>query len=240
MTGSESAPTSRSLPPPRRSGVVIPQRATAGQRLAADLISRAVVLVGGSLRWRVHYDEEALAVARRGVGVFAIWHNRLALCLLIFRRYLAPLRPGRRLAAMVSASKDGALLATVLEWFDVQPVRGSTSRRGPQALRELAGWAERGVDLAITPDGPRGPCYRVQDGVVALAQLTGFPLIPVGYRLHWKIRAGSWDRFQVPLPFGRVDVFFGKPLFVPRRLDAAARESLRQQLEAELRRISQD
>lgn len=144
------------------------------------------------------------------------------------------------MAAMVSASRDGALLTQVLEWFDVQPVRGSTSRRGPQALRELAGWAKRGLDLAITPDGPRGPRYRVQEGVVALAQLTGLPLLPVGYRLHPKIEARSWDRFQIPLPFSRVDVFFGQPLRIPRRADADEREALRRQLEAALMSITHD
>jgi len=76
---------------------------------------------------------------------------------------------------MVSASKDGGLLARVLEQYGVQPVRGSTSRRGRQALLELTTWAERGYDLAITPDGPRGPCYVIQEGVTSLAQLTGLP-----------------------------------------------------------------
>ena len=82
------------------------------------------------------------------------------------------------MAAMVSASKDGGFLASILECFGVQPVRGSSSRRGPQALLELTGWAERGYDLAITPDGPRGPRYVVQEGIIALAQVTGLPIVP--------------------------------------------------------------
>lgn len=240
MTGTECAPASRPQPPPRRSGVVMPHRSTLGQRLAADLISRTIVCVGASMRWQLHAPDDALDVARRGRCLFVTWHNRLALSLLIYRRYLQPLQPKRRMAAMVSASRDGALLAQILEWFDAQPVRGSTSRRGPQALRELVGWAARGLDLAITPDGPRGPPYQVQNGVVALAQLTGLPLLPIGYRLHRKIQARSWDRFQLPIPFGRVEVVFGKPLRVPRQADAAERESLRRQLEDELLRVSQD
>src|SRR4030095_14421736 len=91
------------------------------------------------------------------------------------------------LAAMVSASKDGALLARILEDFGVQPVRGSSSRRGPQALLELTTWSERGYDLAITPDAPRGPCYIVQEGVMSLAQLTSLPVVPVSCELHPKI-----------------------------------------------------
>ena len=103
--------------------------------------------------------------------------------------------------AIVSASRDGAFLTGILEYFKVQPVRGSSSRRGPQALLELTTWAERGYDLAITPDGPRGPRYVVQDGVISLAQLTGLPIVPVSYYVNWKIRVKSWDRFQIPLPF---------------------------------------
>src|SRR6185295_11123120 len=104
------------------------------------------------------------------------------------------------------------LLARVLELNGVEPVRGSTSRRGRQALLELVTWAERGFDLAITPDGPRGPCYVVQDGVIALAQLTGLPIVPVSYHLRWRIRLKSWDRFQIPLPFGPCIAYVGEPL----------------------------
>jgi lysophospholipid acyltransferase (LPLAT)-like uncharacterized protein len=117
-----------------------------------------------------------------------------------------------------------------LENFRVQPVRGSSSRRGAQALVELISWAERGYDLAVTPDGPRGPCYAVQDGVLALAQLTGRPIIPFGYRLSWRIRLKSWDRFQIPLPFSRCDIVHGEPIVVPRDLTDEQRDQIRQQL----------
>jgi hypothetical protein len=144
------------------------------------------------------------------------------------------------MAALVSASKDGALLARTLEWFRVQPVRGSSSRRGAQALRELTTWAERGCDLTITPDGPRGPCYQIQDGITSLAQLTGLPIVPVSLNLNWKIRLKSWDRFQIPLPFARCEVCVGKAVRVPQNASDAEREELRRQLEAELRAITRD
>jgi len=144
------------------------------------------------------------------------------------------------LAAMVSASKDGGLLAAALERFQVQPVRGSSSRRGRQALLELTSWAERGYDLAITPDGPRGPCYVMQEGIISLAQLTGFAIVPVSSNLSWKIRVKSWDRFQIPLPFSRCEMIYEKPIRVPRDASAEQREALRQQLEQRLRAITQD
>jgi lysophospholipid acyltransferase (LPLAT)-like uncharacterized protein len=141
---------------------------------------------------------------------------------------------------MVSASKDGAFLTAILECFKAQPVRGSSSRRGPQALAELRAWAERGYDLAITPDGPRGPCYHVQDGVISLAKLTGLPILPFSYVLNWKLRVKSWDRFQIPLPFARCEVKLGKLVRVPRDASQTERESLRQQLEKTLREMSPD
>src|SRR5207245_2002111 len=135
--------------------------------------------------------------------IFAVWHNRLALVLTAYRRHVTRWAPDRRLAGMVSASRDGGMLAVALRRFGVEPVRGSSSRRGGQAVREMVAWAERGYDLAMTPDGPRGPRYVLQDGVIVTAQLTGLPIVPVSYHLRWKIQLKSWDRFQVPLPFSR-------------------------------------
>jgi lysophospholipid acyltransferase (LPLAT)-like uncharacterized protein len=148
--------------------------------------------------------------------------------------------PHRRLAGLVSASRDGGLLAEILEQFNVEPVRGSSSRRGPQALIEMTTMAERGYDLAITPDGPRGPRYEVQDGVISTAQLTALPIVPVSYHVNWKIQLKSWDKFQIPLPFACCEITFGKIFRVPREATDAEREELRKQLEAELRAISRD
>jgi lysophospholipid acyltransferase (LPLAT)-like uncharacterized protein len=193
-----------------------------------------------TIRYRLDDRSGLFSVPPKEPLIFAVWHNRLALVLDLYDHYMCRPQPERRMAAMVSASKDGGMLARVLELFRVQPVRGSSSRRGAQALRELVGWGERGYDLAITPDGPRGPCYTVRDGVIATAQLTGLPIVPVSFRLNWKIRLKSWDRFQIPLPFARCDITTGRPMRVPREASEAERESLRQQLEAELRAITQD
>ena len=144
------------------------------------------------------------------------------------------------MAALVSASKDGGFLTGILEYFGVEAVRGSSSRRGSQAVLELTTWAERRYDLAITPDGPRGPCYVVQDGVMSLAQLTGLPIVPFSYNLSWKIRVKSWDRFQIPLPFSRCEMNLAKPIHVPREATDAEREVLRQRLEASLRGMTRD
>ncbi len=90
------------------------------------------------------------------------------------------------------------------------PCAAPAAGAAAQALIELTTWAERGYDLAITPDGPRGPCYQIQDGVTSLAQLTGLPIVPVSFNLNWKIRVKSWDRFQIPLPFARCEIAVGQ------------------------------
>ena len=154
--------------------------------------------------------------------------------MMVHRRY------GRKLAALVSASKDGALLAAVLGKFGVEQVRGSSSRRGPQALLELATRGEMGYDLAVTPDGPKGPRYIAQAGVISLAQITGFPIIAVTCNTRRKISIKSWDRFQIPLPFSRCELILNKPLFVPREACAVRREELRKELENSLNDNSLD
>lgn len=226
---------------PRRSSTpVVPHSAKWHQRLAAFLIYTGLHGLAGSLRC-VWVDNSGLhSGGSSEPAIYCIWHNRLMLSMRIYSGFVAKRKRSVGLAALVSASKDGALLARILEDFGVQPVRGSSSRRGPQALLELTTWAERGYDLAITPDGPRGPCYIVQEGVMSLAQLTSRPVVPVSCELHPKIRLRSWDRFQIPLPFGKCVVRFGEPIRVPRETTDQERESLRAQLEQRLRALGAD
>lgn len=229
---------------PRRSeaktGVVIPHRAKWHQRLIAGLIYAVIRCLAATIRFKLRDDAGFFTEVPREKIIFAIWHNRLALSLMLYRIFVVRRAPERRMAAMVSASKDGGMLARILEHFNVEPVRGSSSRRGPRALREMISWGERGYDLAITPDGPRGPCYTVQEGAISTAQFTGRVLVPVSYRLNYKFRIKSWDRFQVPLPFARCEITVGRVMRVPRETTDAERENLRQQLENELRSITRD
>jgi hypothetical protein len=141
---------------------------------------------------------------------------------------------------LVSASKDGALLAAVLGKFGVAQVRGSSSRRGPQALLELTTRGQMGYDLAVTPDGPKGPRYIVQAGVISLAQVTGFPIIAVTCNTYRKISLKSWDGFQIPLPFSRCELYLNKPISVPREATPVRREELRLELEDALNVNSMD
>ena len=226
QAGASSRPVTR--------GVVIPHRPRPMQRAIAWGVFLLERLVTTSLRcrWR---DSSGLAEKPKTQPViFCLWHNRLAISMVVYRRHR------RRLAALVSASRDGALLAAVLQMFGVEQVRGSSSRRGPQALLELTRRAEQGYDLALTPDGPKGPRYVAHDGVILLAQLTGLPIIPVTCNTGWKISLKSWDRFQIPLPFSTCELILNPPILVPHDADALAREELRIALETSLTTTSRD
>jgi lysophospholipid acyltransferase (LPLAT)-like uncharacterized protein len=218
----------------------VPRQPRWFQRLAAWLVFFLIRTVSVTLRYRWDDRSGLFDGAPVEPSIYCVWHNRLALCLTAYYGYARKRSQTPGMAAIVSASKDGAFLAAVLECFRVQPVRGSTSRRGPQALLELVSWSQRGYDLAITPDGPRGPCYVVQEGIISLAQLTGMPIIPFSYHLSWKIRVKSWDRFQIPLPFSLCRMNVQKPIRIPRDASDADREALRLQLERTLVDLSRD
>jgi lysophospholipid acyltransferase (LPLAT)-like uncharacterized protein len=221
----------------RKSGLVVPHQASRRQRLAACAVSLLIRGLAVTLRFRLA-NSGPFGDGGTDRMIFAIWHNRLAVSLILYDRYVRRQDPTRRLAAIVSASRDGGLLAHVLESFGVRPVRGSTSRRGPQALRELTTCAERGLDLGITPDGPRGPAHVVQDGVIYLGQLTGLPILPVSCVIKPKLELPSWDRFQVPLPFAVCEVRSGQLMRVPRAATEEERLALRHNLEETLRHLS--
>src|SRR2546423_2317542 len=224
----------------KSSGVVVPRPLKWYDRVAASIIYGLIESVAFTLRLRWDTNAPLNRVKATQQAIFCVWHNRLAISLIVYRDFIC--RGGRspKLGAIVSASKDGGIVARILEHFGVQPVRGSSSRRGPQALLELTSWAERGYDLAITPDGPRGPRYVVQPGVISLAQLTGLPIVPVTYHFRWKISMRSWDRFQIPLPFSRGVLKLGMPVEIPRDATEEQRELIRLQLESSLRELTID
>ena len=226
--------------PAKKSGVVIPHAPKWHQRLAAVAVFISLRALMATVRCRLRAPSEFLSPNAPTPVIFCLWHNRLASCIKVLDVHRRPHNRGAGMAALISASKDGAFLANILERFRVQPVRGSSSRRGAQAMLEMTTWAERGYDLTITPDGPRGPCYLVQDGVTSLAQVTGLPIVPVTFNLNWKISVKSWDRFQIPLPFARCEVGVGKAIRVPATASDAEREELRRQLEAEMHAITRD
>lgn len=168
-------------------------------------------------------------------AIWLFWHNEIFIAPFAIGRF-APERTG---AVLTSPSRDGDLLAGVMRQFGIRSIRGSSSRRGGTALRELATAIANGDNIAITPDGPRGPVHRLQPGAVKLAQMTGTPLLLTAYRYsrYWELK--SWDRFRIPKPFSRVDVIFGETLTIPPgATDDAAFEAERQRVENALLALS--
>jgi lysophospholipid acyltransferase (LPLAT)-like uncharacterized protein len=201
------------------------------------LLRILVSVIGSTLRWRIEDQAGLLAHTPQTPLIFAFWHNRIFLMPYLFRKHWST-RQRDRVAVLVSASKDGERLAQVLSRFNLICVRGSSSRRGKQALRELTHLVQEGYDVGITPDGPRGPRYRVQDGIIRLAQLTQAPIIPVSYLLAHKITFNSWDNFMVPLPFSRATLRIGHPITIPRDADEQQHENKRLELEKILQTLS--
>jgi lysophospholipid acyltransferase (LPLAT)-like uncharacterized protein len=221
-----------------KSGIVVPHKPSLLQRFAASAIYVLAKILMAT--WRCESSSKGPLVKAKGPVIFCVWHNRLAISMVAYFRYAKELWPAPGLAAMISASKDGGLLAAVLEKFGVQAVRGSSSRRGRQALLESTSWIEKSYNIAITPDGPRGPCYEVQDGIISLAQISGVPIVTVSAVIRGKILLRSWDKFQIPLPFAKCTIVFGDIIHVPRDISDEEKERLRERLRREMLGITMD
>ena len=182
--------------------------------------------IGNTLRFRVvNHAGMAYPTDERHIWVF--WHNRMFLI-----PYLREtLIPGQEGAFLTSPSGDGEIIAQACSDFKLIPVRGSSSRRGAQAMVELAHYVKTGHDIGVTPDGPRGPRYHMNMGVIKLAQLTGGKLMPVHIRYDNAFRFPTWDGFLLPMPFSEVELEFGKPFTVPRRMSEEECEGHRAELE---------
>jgi hypothetical protein len=137
----------------------------------------------------------------------ALWHNRLLIFPFVLRRFL----PNRHGAALISASRDGDLLADAIHRFGYEVVRGSSSRLGASAILQLTEVLASGRDVVITPDGPRGPAYELGPGIIFLAQKSGAAVLPMNLEFSHCWRLGSWDRFIVPRPFAKIRVLVSQP-----------------------------
>ena len=159
--------------------------------------------------FRYEIDDRAGVVGKpvEGNYIAALWHNRLLLISIVLKKFL----PQRAGAGLISASRDGDLIADVTQRFGFDVVRGSSSRMGASALLELSQVLSSGRDILITPDGPRGPAYELGPGIVFLAQKTGAPVVPVNMEFSSCWRVKSWDRFIIPKPFSKIRIIIGQP-----------------------------
>lgn len=210
-----------------------PAHPSAGQRFAAASGALALRALFATLRVRVHDKAGFLQDPPPHPVIYAFWHNRI---LAITAAFLRVYPPGRRgVLVLTSASKDGMWLGEVAGRLGMGSVRGSSSRRGAGAMRELMDKVAQGFDIAITPDGPRGPKYELGPGPIYLAQRTGIPIIPIhaAFNRCWTLR--TWDGFRIPRPFSPLDVTLAQPVRIAEALDESAFEEERRKIESVLR-----
>lgn len=169
----------------------------------ATLIIRMLHL---TMRTEICGEENPRSYWQRGEQVIlAFWHDQLLLMVMGYRG------PGAKI--LISPSKDGELIARTMRYFGQAAVRGSSSRGGRAAFKELLQLAKEEADLIITPDGPKGPRHELKEGVVQLARLSGRPVVPMAFVASRGHRFKSWDRFLLPCPFARGVYSFGDPVF---------------------------
>lgn len=200
--------------------------------------------IGKPLAWLIrgigrslHYEIEDKAGAfdpQRPPWIWAFWHNRMLLFPYLHNRWF-PHIPG---AILSSPSGDGQIIADICADFGFVAARGSSSKpqKGLGALILMAEKVKEGYDVGITPDGPRGPKYHLQPGILKLAQLTGGTIAPVRVEYSCALHFKTWDEFMLPLPFSRVKVIFEPTMTVPRRLSEEEFEAHRQMLETAMGR----
>ncbi len=163
-----------------------------------------------------------------GRGVYTTWHQRMSFLFYFFRSTHA--------TAMISRSRDGEYIARIVAWLGIKSVRGSSTRGGLGALRELVKKINEGENGGMLADGPQGPARVAKLGAMIIARDSGVPLIPIlfGGDRCWIFN--SWDRYMVPKPFARVVVFYGEPVWVPRTAKREELEEYRRLLEERLNR----
>lgn len=165
----------------------------------------------------------------QGRYIYAFWHENM---LLPVRFY-----SGLGIRVLISQHADGQMIAEVCERFGFRPIRGSSTRGGVEAVRQMLREGQVG-HLAITPDGPRGPRRKVQPGVIYLAARTGLPIVPAGFGSQRPWRLESWDRFAIPRPFTRGTCVTLEPIRVPGS-DHERLEPWRQQVEWAINRATE-
>ncbi len=167
--------------------------------------------------------------------IYAFWHGRLLMMPYVFLKQHHRTKP---LAVLISLHRDGEYISRTAQHCDLQVIRGSSSRKGAQSIRKLLRFIQNGGEIALTPDGPRGPRYQVQPGIIQLAKLSGAWVVPITLGAVKKICFSSWDKFLIPWPFSKAVFICGEPLWIPPEAGAEDLETKRRELEQKLSRIT--
>ena len=186
---------------------------------------------------RVTRKDPLGATTGKIAGNFAVamWHNRILGMSLFHKKFRS------NTIALASRSKDGQIISDFISHFQIETVRGSSNKEGKSkggaaALIQCINILKDGHNICFTVDGPRGPRYQVQPGIIKASQKSGAKILPFTFNLgsYWEVK--SWDRLQIPKPFSKVEIVFGEPIEISK---TATEEELREHLE-KLNRIMND
>ena len=178
-------------------------------------------------------ESESKALKRDNSLIYASWHQRFFPGITFFARR-------KPIAIMISQSRDGELIASIVDMLGWKPVRGSSSRGGRSALLKLKKLARKGYKIGHIVDGPKGPFGEVKPGLVLIAQATGLAIVPTITSAEKRWQANSWDRFMIPKPFSRIIIRFGEPCYVPREMDEDAFEEKRLEIEKRMHHLYEE
>ena len=203
-----------------------------------------LALIGAFLLWAINltirWKRAGLAgtlTEADGPGIFTFWHNRQLMGALYYRMLGSISK--KPAFALISQHADGRMVARAMSYLGLGSVAGSSSKGGTAALLQLTDTLKAGFNAGITPDGPRGPVYKLKSGVVKLAQVSGRPIYPLGiaYSRNWTFK--SWDRMILPKPFAKAVLVTGEPIHVPAQLSESEFEEYRCLIERELNEVTQ-
>lgn len=206
------------------------------------MLAAYMVLIKYSTRWTVDRADVAAPVIGSGKGLIALtWHSRFLMLNSAWKKSFQPPH------VLISRSRDGAVVSYTTKFLGLSTIRGSSRKVGSQkakggssALRNMSKALDDGGCIVMTPDGPRGPRQRLGDGPLRLAKMTGVPILPCTFAVKNRKTFKSWDRFVLPLPFGKGRIIWGTPVSVPADADNECIELLRQQIEAEMNNFLND
>ena len=159
------------------------------------------------------FKVKSLGAPMEGPYILAIWHTNA---------FFAPyFHRDKKLRVLVSQSKDGELITRVMESYGHKAIRGSTHKKGVAALKQMIRTLRDQKVVAITPDGPRGPIFKVREGLIVAASAARVPIIPFHFEAsHQWVLKKTWDQHRIPKPFSKVTLSYGQPIYVDKDLTA--------------------
>jgi len=191
-----------------------------------------IYILGMTLKieWVGEENLDILRKEKKSV-IYAFWHGRMLIFTYSHRK--------QKIHVLISQHRDGEFIARIIHHLGFVSVRGSTTRGGSKAIFEMCEKTTSGFDVAVTPDGPKGPGFQVHPGIIYTAQRSGMPILPITNSAKGRWNLSSWDRFLIPKPFSKAVIMLGKPIQVSDEATSEELEEKRIDLEKQLEELTQ-